>query len=199
MSQLTPWERNPRTIDEEAKAGLKRSIEEFGDLSSIVFNTRNQRLVGGHQRASIFNNYATIEIDRRYDPPTGTGTTAEGSVILNGERFSYREVEWPEIKHAAANVAANNQETAGAYTPEIKELLMEIGESMPDLWKDLRFDTLLESAEELFETTHTPGPETETPYKSQFGVIVICKDEADQKAVFESLSSQGMQCKVVVT
>ena len=34
-------------------------------------------------------------------------------------------------------------------------------------------------------------------YREQFGVIVICKDEAEHKAVYERLKAQGYKCKVV--
>lgn len=34
-------------------------------------------------------------------------------------------------------------------------------------------------------------------YKQQFGVIVICKDEVEHKAVYERLTSQGHKCKAV--
>lgn len=34
-------------------------------------------------------------------------------------------------------------------------------------------------------------------YKEKFGVIVMCKDEADHKAVYERLKSEGYTCKVV--
>jgi hypothetical protein len=34
-------------------------------------------------------------------------------------------------------------------------------------------------------------------YKQQYGVIVICKDEKDQKRVFEMLQKQGFTLKVV--
>lgn len=34
-------------------------------------------------------------------------------------------------------------------------------------------------------------------YKPQFGVIVICKNEDEQKAVFERLYSEGLTLKVV--
>lgn len=198
-SPLTPWERNPRTIDDTAKAALKRSMEIFGDLSSIVFNIRNQRLVGGHQRSSLITDHATIEIERRYDTPTATGTVAEGSVVMNGERFKYREVDWPEEKHAAANVAANNQEIAGQYTSELHALLQEIDETMPELTTDLRFDALLESTKSLLQTDGFQREEPESGYKSQFGVIIICQGEEDQKMVFDTLTAQGFQCKVVVT
>lgn len=34
-------------------------------------------------------------------------------------------------------------------------------------------------------------------YKPQYGIVVICKDENEQKAVFEQLSSEGLTLKVV--
>lgn len=34
-------------------------------------------------------------------------------------------------------------------------------------------------------------------YREQFGVIVICKDEAEHKVVYEQLKAQGYKCKVV--
>lgn len=34
-------------------------------------------------------------------------------------------------------------------------------------------------------------------YKPQFGVIVICEDESEQKAVYERLLAEGLTLKVV--
>lgn len=34
-------------------------------------------------------------------------------------------------------------------------------------------------------------------YKEKFGVIVMCKDEAEHKAVYDRLKAQGYTCKVV--
>ncbi|WP_417292014.1 hypothetical protein [Desulfovibrio porci] len=34
-------------------------------------------------------------------------------------------------------------------------------------------------------------------YREQFGVIVVCKDEAEHKAAYERLKAQGYKCKVV--
>ena len=36
-------------------------------------------------------------------------------------------------------------------------------------------------------------------YKRQYGIIVICKDEGEQKKVFEELQAQGHKLKVVTT
>lgn len=36
-------------------------------------------------------------------------------------------------------------------------------------------------------------------YREQYGVIVICRDERHQRAVYELLHTAGMACKVVCT
>lgn len=36
-------------------------------------------------------------------------------------------------------------------------------------------------------------------YKQQYGVIVICENEDDQKKVFEELQKKGLKLKVVTT
>lgn len=38
---------------------------------------------------------------------------------------------------------------------------------------------------------------SEFSYKPQYAVVVIAKDEADQKAIYEFLSSLGLTLKVV--
>lgn len=45
----------------------------------------------------------------------------------------------------------------------------------------------------------SPGAPTDERYKQQYGVIVMCADEPDQKKVFESLQEEGYNCKIVVT
>ena len=34
-------------------------------------------------------------------------------------------------------------------------------------------------------------------YRQKFGVIVVCKDEEEHKAVYERLLGQGYKCRVV--
>jgi hypothetical protein len=42
-------------------------------------------------------------------------------------------------------------------------------------------------------------PRPQGRYKEQYGVIVVCKDEREQRRVYRSLRSQGFVCKVVCT
>jgi len=42
-------------------------------------------------------------------------------------------------------------------------------------------------------------PPPDDKYKEQYGVIVMCDSEAHQESVFNDLSGQNYNCKVVVT
>lgn len=107
VGELRPNKRNPRKISKERQAALKKSLLEFGDLGSVIHNTYTGNLVGGHQRISVVPKDAPITIEVRYNPPTKTGTTAEGFIVIDGEKFKYREVRWDEVKEKAAMIAAN--------------------------------------------------------------------------------------------
>lgn len=44
-----------------------------------------------------------------------------------------------------------------------------------------------------------PSDDTGFNYKEQYGVIVMCADEADQEQVYNRLVGEGYECKVVAT
>lgn len=99
--------KNPRTASDAKLAMLKKSLAEFGDLSGIVFNRRTKHLVGGHQRKDVLPKDSKITILKKYPKPSKVGTCAEGYITVDGEKYSYREVHWDEVKEKAANIAAN--------------------------------------------------------------------------------------------
>lgn len=125
--------KNPRTISKDEYAMLKRTLDRFGDLSGIILNTTTNELVGGHQRIKHFQSTnAQIEIAQRLEQPTKRGTVAIGFVILDGERFAYREVQWDKATQQAANIAANR--IGGEFDVNLlAEVTYEIQQANPDL------------------------------------------------------------------
>jgi DNA modification methylase len=108
LQELTPNERNPRRMSDAQTSALRKSLLEFGPLDGFVFNRRSKRLVGGHQRKGILAGTSPIVILERFAKPNTQGTIACGYVQAdNGERITYREVDWPEAKEKAAMLAAN--------------------------------------------------------------------------------------------
>lgn len=125
VSQLLPWEANPRQITAIEQRILDESLEEYGDLSVIVYNRKMQCLVGGHQRVDIMARGASVHIERRYSPPTAKGTVAEGYIEYSGEKYPYREVEWDEARHAAAAISANKAGGKWEFQ-KLKELMAKL-------------------------------------------------------------------------
>lgn len=136
VGDLAPNPKNPRTITDAKLAQLKKALTEFGDLGGFVFNRKTKRIVGGHQRAKVFKNDSAVVIERKYPKPTKVGTVAEGHVLMNGERFKYREVYWDDVKEKAANIAANKG--AGEWDfPQLTEWMKELAEVDFDFDLDL--------------------------------------------------------------
>lgn len=120
IDDLKPNIKNPRKISAKQKAGLKKSIEEFGDLGGIVFNEETNSLVGGHQRKNALKG-AEIKIINKYDPPTKTGTVADGFAIIGGEKFSYRVVRWNKNREMEALLAANKH--GGVFDADLMKVI----------------------------------------------------------------------------
>lgn len=133
ISDLHPHPKNPRLISDQQLSMLDKSIKEFGDLGGFVFNVFNNKLVGAHQRTKVFPLDSKIEIIEKFNPPTSQGTVSIGWVIAeNGEKFSYREVLWDEVRHIAASVAANKHGGIWDY-PTLSEIFNELDHSNIDM------------------------------------------------------------------
>lgn len=135
INELNANPQNPRTISKQDFASLKKSITEFGDLSGVVLNVTTNQLVGGHQRVEAFKALgkdARVEIAQRLQTPTKAGTIAIGFVMLNGERYGYREVQWDLTRELAANIAANR--ISGQFDVDLlAEVTYQIQQENPDL------------------------------------------------------------------
>ena len=124
--------KNPRHITEGKLLLLKKSMDEFGDLSGIVFNVRSGQLVGGHQRQKVLSPDSKINLTESYLEPTSVGTVAVGHVIIDGEKFNYREVDWDDNKEKAANIAANKGAGEWDY-PQLTDWMKELKDADYDL------------------------------------------------------------------
>jgi hypothetical protein len=135
LDSLKANPKNPRLINKHDFESLKKSIKEFGDLSGIVFNTRTQQLVGGHQRIESFRaigGQKQVMITTRFTEPNHVGTTAVGYVEYDGERYGYREVDWSEDRELAANIAANRIQ--GQFDLDLlAQVTYELSQMNPDL------------------------------------------------------------------
>ncbi len=129
VADLTPAPYNPRIITEKQLGMLKKSMLEFGDLSGIVKNIKTRHLIGGHQRVKNLDPSWPIVSQPHTDK---VGTVALGYIETPSGRWQYREVDWPEKKEAAANIAANQH--GGEFDmPKLKEIILTLDDGAFDM------------------------------------------------------------------
>lgn len=75
---------------------------------------------------------------------------------------------------------------------DLDKLELELEDINLDM-SDFGFEDVEVNVEE--ETSEVVEPNFN--YKEQYGVIVMCKDESEQEAVYNKLSQEGYECKVV--
>ena len=66
-SEITPADYNPRTITDEARKALKKSIKENGIIGGMVWNKQTGNLVSGHQKLSIADEVNKYEAGNDYE------------------------------------------------------------------------------------------------------------------------------------
>lgn len=171
-----------------ANKGTKRgndavahSLKEYGAGRSILID-KNGVIIAGNKTVS---NAAAAGIN------DVIVVQSDGTQIIAVQRTDLSLLDDPKAKQLA--IADNRTSELGIdWNPEILGQLAE-GMDLQPFFTD----------EELAEII-APGAECglaipEDRYKEQYGVIVICKGEADQRKVYEKLTGQGFECRVVVT
>jgi len=117
IADLVPAPYNPRTITDQAYAGLRESLQKFGLVDLLVVNKRGNRIVGGHQRFKVLQD-------------EGVETTP---VVL---------VDLDEISEQMLNVTLNNTQIVGEFTEALAPLLEKLRLAAPDAYLAMRLEEL---------------------------------------------------------
>lgn len=111
-------------------------------------------------------------------------------------------------EHEATKILATHDPLAAMATSnasKLDSLLRDVGtgsEALQAMLADLADKAGLYKTSDAPDATGNSlldGPMPEGRYSEQYGVIVICKDEAEQKSTYEALQESGYTCRVVVT
>jgi len=143
VSDLNPAEYNPRQIDDEALAGLAKSVAKFGLVELIIVNVRNGRnvIVGGHQRFKVVQQSGVQTIDCIV-----VDLSTEDEKLLN--------------------LSLNNPHIQGQFIDAVSDYIAKLKDQIPDEQDilDLRLDELMgeiEATEGLTDDDAVPEPPKE--------------------------------------
>ena len=183
LTQIEPAEYNPRYITEEAKKKLRNSIETFGLVEPIIINTKNNKIIGGHQRYQILidmlmeeDNLAEREFDYLIKDDYG--------YIFDFNQLNIKNEDYEK----AINIVLNNPNLMGDYDyPKLGTLFDDLKSNdfnltftgfdnldilEIDLKKDLEFKDLEE--EELESYYSNNEEEVEVEGEEEANKSVIC-------------------------
>ena len=143
IADLREAKYNPRHITDKQLKNLKSSIERFGDLSGVVFNTKLGELVSGHQRLKTLKGKKTKIVKTKATDHCGTTFVGHIEVYEDGGtiKIPYREVHWDDkLQTMAANVAANaaggefDQAKLGAIMAKLEKGKFQVELTSLDSW-----------------------------------------------------------------
>lgn len=188
MARLKVNPSNPRSITPAKQKRLADTMERLGDIGGIILNIRTGTLIGGNQRTTVIGEVEPV-IEKRFKKPNATGTIAYGYVEHGGERFSYREVDWPEELEReaiiAANVEAGSWDLDKLYADWDKGLLKKWGLELPELRQteilsELTYDSV------YYEPKERPNLK-----------LADCFDLTKYEAKMEALQALGLSKKQI--
>jgi ParB-like chromosome segregation protein Spo0J len=114
LADLEPHPENPRHMDDKAFEALKASIRRFKAIKIPSWNSRNRKLITGHQ-------------------------TVRALVALGYDRCQINVKNMTEKDHIAAMIADNNPLMMGSYTDALSSLIQRLDD---DVREELLIDRL---------------------------------------------------------
>ena len=123
VDSLKPASYNPRSIDAEEMASLKRSLKQFGFVDPAIIRKKDKMIIGGHQRVA-----AAKELGFETVPVIIMDVTANDAKLLN-VALNKISGDWDDIK--LANLLKELK-----YDSSVDELLTGFSEEELDtlLW-----------------------------------------------------------------
>ena len=169
LSQLKPWERNPRQIKNKQAERLAESFDTFGQVETIAIGPDGE-IYNGHQRLSVLAGKH--------------GMDYEVDVRVASRALTEREREKLTVYlHRGATGEWDFDELANWDMSDLLEWGFEE--------KDFQFDVTSEDvAGSDAGTDNIP---------SQWVIMVTCDSEEHQANLLERFSAEGIECKALIS
>lgn len=185
VDELKPNPKNPNQHPEEQIELLAKVIEKQGWRAPVTVSTLSGLIVRGHGRYMAAKMLGCpVPVDYQ-----NYATEAEEMADLLADN---RIAELSEMDNKMLAEIFGSLELTG-------EDLDLTGYSENDV-RDIFAGLEVQPEENESADDSEPGEEPDNfNYKEQYGVIVMCKDEAEQEKIYNRLASEGYECKVVAT
>jgi len=171
VADLKHFAGNPRQISDGEMKKLRRSIKEYGFVDPAIVQKGSNMIIGGHQRIEA----AKLE-----------GIKTVPVVYLDGISD---ERAW------MLNVALNK--ISGEWDwPKLGDLIGELDTGDIDLELTGFDENELEGL--LNGLDNASGGQDDTSVDSSWQVVIECRDESEQSELYEKLTKEGYECRLLI-
>lgn len=171
LSELVPWDRNPRQINSKQAKLLGESLSEFGQIHPIAISPDN-KIYDGHQRRSVWAASQKSGMDYEID------------VRVSSRDLTEKERERLTVYlHRGATGEWDYAELANWDMSELLTWGFEEG--------DFPFDVA-----PAMDEGENAGIDS---ISSQFAIMITCDSEEQQSALLERFNSEGIDCKALIS
>lgn len=172
IKSLKPWDRNPRK-NQPAIKPVADSIKRFGFGAPILARRADGEIIAGHTRILAAESLGLTRVPVRYldlDP-------AEAHLLALADNKLNEKAEWDdaEVARILSEYGLEDAVLAGWDSAELDKMAADIAGD------------------------RTQEPIDEDRYRNQYAVNVVCANEQEQQALYERLTAEGLDCRVVVT
>lgn len=169
IGDIKPYENNAKTHPEEQIEQIKKSIEQLGFNDPI--GIWHGEIVEGHGRYEAAKRLGldNVPIIRLDD-------------LTDEQRRKYALIHNKLTMNSPFDIEVLNVELAELGAEDMGVFGFEIAEPFAEL-----------------EVPESPSGDAGFNYKEQYGVIVMCKNEVEQEKIYNRLTDEGFDCKVVAT
>lgn len=172
IKSLKPWDRNPRK-NQPAIKPVADSIKRFGFGAPILARRADGEIIAGHTRILAAESLGLARVPVRYldlDP-------AEAHLLALADNKLNEKAEWDdaEVGRILSEYGLEDAALAGWDSAELDKMAADIAGD------------------------RTQEPLDEDRYRNQYAVNVVCANEQEQQALYERLTAEGLDCRVVVT
>ena len=184
IAKFKPQTRNGNKHTQRGMGMLESSMRQYGYVSPMTAAADGEIIDGSARIETSANVFGDDAIVVHHD-----GT--KPIIMVRDDIPSADTPEARAISMAANRIAQVNLD----FDAEVILGDLQAGVNLDQFWRKDELDELLAD----LQPKNIEPAITETAYREQYGVIVICQDEAEQEAVYNQLSAEGLTCKVVVT
>lgn len=205
IDSLTPYKRNAKKHPPEQVEQIKESIRLYGNNDPIAVWGKKNMIVEGHGRFLAlkelgYTEAECVRLDHLTAQERAEYTLVHNQTTMNsGFDIPALKLELGELPNfKAADFGFDLNFSLPGY-PESAPEDLEPYRPPQEAQEDRDGETVTVAGNNYAGNTGaSPVPrETNFHYREQYAVTVMCKGEAEQKEIYERLTAEGFDCRVV--